>query len=159
MSENDRDDKQVVSRRGALECMIWAGTGILWTLSGGVPRSLSLLGDAEAAEATGFAFLQISDSHIGFNKPANPDALGTLQEAIGKVAKLPAKPAFMIHTGDITHLSKADEFDNAEKVIASAGLDVHYVPGEHDYIDEGLGKAYLDRYGKNTKGAGWHALS
>ena len=74
-----------VDRRGALECMIWAGTGILWTLSGGVPKSLSLLGDAQAAEASAFTFLQISDSHIGFNKPANPDALGTLQEAIGKV--------------------------------------------------------------------------
>jgi len=104
MRENETDEQQGISRRGALECMIWAGTGILWTLSAGVPKSLSLLGDAQAAEALGFTFLQISDSHIGFNKPANPDALGTLQEAIGKIGKLPAKPAFMIHTGDITHL-------------------------------------------------------
>jgi len=119
---------------------------------------LSLLGDAQAAEATAFTFLQISDSHIGFNKPANPNALGTLQEAIGKVVAMPAKPAFMIHTGDITHLSKAEQFDNADKVIGSAGLDVHYVPGEHDYVDEGQGKAYLDRYGKGTKGAGWYSF-
>src|SRR6185295_12703945 len=92
-----------VDRRGVLECMVWAGTGVLWTLSGGVPKSLSLLGDAEAAEAgaSAFNFLQISDSHIGFNKPANPNALGTLQEAIGKVGKLATPPAFMIHTGDI----------------------------------------------------------
>ena len=100
------------------------------------------------------AFLQISDSHIGFNKPANPDALGTLREAIGKVKAVKSRPAFMIHTGDITHLSKPDEFDNADQIIGEAKLNVHYVPGEHDVIDEGLGKAYLDRYGKGTKGAG-----
>ena len=147
-----------VSRRGALECMIWAGTGILWTLSAGVPKSLSLLGDAQAAEATGFTFLQISDSHIGFNKPANPDALGTLREAIAKIKAAPAKPAFMIHTGDITHLSKPDEFDNASQLIGEAALDVHYVPGEHDFVDEGVGKAYLARYGKGTKGQGWYSF-
>jgi len=95
-----------VTRRGALECMAWAGTGVLWTLSGGVPKSLGLLEEVLAAEALSFTFLQISDSHIGFNKPANPDALGTLREAIAKVKAVPAKPAFMIHTGDITHLSK-----------------------------------------------------
>ena len=148
-----------VSRRGALECMIWAGTGVLWTLSGGVPKSFNLLGDAQAAEApSGFTFLQISDSHVGFDKPANPDALGTLKEAIAKVKGLTANPAFMIHTGDITHLSKPDQFDNADQIINSAGLQVHYVPGEHDIIDEGRGKAYLDRYGKGTKGAGWYSF-
>jgi 3',5'-cyclic AMP phosphodiesterase CpdA len=156
---NDHPDNRV-DRRGALECMIWAGTGILWTLSGGVPRSLGLLGEARAAEApsAAFSFLQISDSHVGFDKPANPNALGTLQEAIGKVKALPGSPAFMIHTGDITHLSKPDQFDNADQVIGSAGLRVHYVPGEHDYIDDGMGKAYLDRYGKGTKGAGWYSF-
>ena len=138
--------------------MIWAGTGVLWTLSGGLPRSLGLLSEASAAEtpSTGFSFLQISDSHVGFDKPANPNALGTLEEAIAKVKALATPPAFMIHTGDITHLSKPEQFDNAEQVIGGAGLQVHYVPGEHDYIDEGLGKAYLDRYGKGTQGAGWY---
>ena len=146
-----------VDRRGALECMIWAGTGVLWTLSGGVPKSLNLLGEAEAATA-GFTFLQISDSHVGFDKPANPNALGTLQEAIGKVKALSTRPAFLIHTGDITHLSKPEEFDNAASVIGDAGLDVHYVPGEHDIIDADRGKAYLDRYGKGKKGAGWYSF-
>jgi 3',5'-cyclic AMP phosphodiesterase CpdA len=146
-----------VSRRGALECMIWAGTGVLWALSGGVPKSLGLLGDALAAEAPSFTFLQISDSHIGFNKPANPDALGTLREAIAKVKAVPAKPAFMIHTGDITHLSKPDEFDNASQLIGEAALDVHYVPGEHDFIDEEV-KLYKERYGKGTKGAGYYSF-
>jgi 3',5'-cyclic AMP phosphodiesterase CpdA len=156
-SETD-DDRSGLSRRGALKCMVWAGTGILWTLSGGLPKSLGLLGDALAAVPAGFSFLQISDSHIGFNKPANPDALGTLREAIGKVKAVKSRPAFMIHTGDITHLSKPDEFDNADQIISEAKLNVHYVPGEHDFIDEGLGKAYLDRYGKGTKGQGWYSF-
>jgi len=147
-----------VDRRGALECMIWAGTGVLWALSGGVPKSVGLLGEALAAEASGFTFLQISDSHIGFNKPANPDALGTLREAIAKVKAVKSKPAFMIHTGDITHLSKPDEFDNAAQLIGEAGLNVHYVPGEHDFVDEGQGKLYLERYGKSTKGQGWYSF-
>ena len=145
-----------IDRRHALECMIWAGTGVLWTLAGGVPKS-TLLGSAQAAE-TGFSFLQISDSHVGFDKPANPNALGTLQEAIGKVVAMPAKPAFMIHTGDISHLSKPKQFDDADQVIGQAKLDVHYVPGEHDVIDETQGKAYLERYGKNAKGAGWYSF-
>ena len=153
-----RSEGLEVDRRGALECMIWAGTGVLWALSGGVPKSVGLLGEALAAEASGFTFLQISDSHIGFNKPANPDALGTLREAIAKVKAVKSKPAFMIHTGDITHLSKPDEFDSAAQLIGGSGLNVHYVPGEHDFIDEGLGKLYLERYGKGTKGQGWYSF-
>jgi 3',5'-cyclic AMP phosphodiesterase CpdA len=145
-----------LDRRQALECMIWAGTGVVWTLAGGVPKS-TLIGSAKAAE-TGFSFLQISDSHVGFDKAANPNALGTLQEAIGKVVAMPAKPAFMIHTGDISHLSKPKQFDDADQVIGQARLDVHYVPGEHDVIDEGQGKLYLDRYGKSAKGAGWYSF-
>jgi Icc protein len=159
---SDDNANKRIDRRGALECMIWAGTGVVWTLNGGVPKSSRLLGlgAAQAAEkaVTGFSFLQISDSHIGFNKPANPDVLGTLKEAIGKVSLLPAKPAFMIHTGDITHLSKPGQFDDAEKVIGEAKLDVHYVPGEHDLVDEDNGKAYLERFGKNTKGSGWYSF-
>ena len=159
MTDRNHDDEGI-NRRHALECMIWAGTGVLWTVAGGVPKSLGLLGSAEAAEAaaTGFTFLQISDSHVGFDKPANPHALDTLKEAIDRVKALPAKPAFMLHTGDITHLSKPAEFDNADKLIGDAGLKVHYVPGEHDIIDEGTGKAYLERYGKNTKGSGWYSF-
>jgi 3',5'-cyclic AMP phosphodiesterase CpdA len=154
------DHEDGINRRHALECMIWAGTGVLWTVAGGVPKSMSLLGDAQAAEtsAAGLTFLQISDSHVGFDKPANPNALGTLQEAIDKVIAMPQRPAFMIHTGDITHLSRAAEFDNAEQVIGKAKLDVHYVPGEHDVIDEDRGKAYLERYGKNARGAGWYSF-
>ena len=145
-----------VSRRHALECMLWAGTGVLWTVTGGIPKS-SLIGSAQAAEG-GFTFLQISDSHVGFDKAANPNALGTLQEAIAKVKALPDKPAFMLHTGDITHLSKPKQFDDAAQVIGSAGLNVHYVPGEHDNLDDVPLKSYLERYGKKTKGTGWYSF-
>ena len=158
MTQHGNDDERI-GRRHALECMIWAGTGVLWTVSGGVPVSLGLLGEASAAEAaTGFTFLQISDSHIGFDKAANPHAIDTLKEAVGKVRALPEKPSFMIHTGDITHLSTAAQFDTAGQIIGGAGYDVHYVPGEHDIIDENNGRAYLDRYGAGTKGAGWYSF-
>ena len=126
-------------------------------MSGGVPHSLGLVGEANAAEAKGLTFLQISDSHIGFDKPANPNAKGTLEEAIARIKALPAKPAFMIHTGDITHLSKEQEFDDAEKIISQARLDVHYVPGEHDIVDPDI-KLYKERYGRGTKGPGYYSF-
>src|SRR5262249_135787 len=121
------------------------------------PRSLGIVGEAQAQAAKGLTFLQISDSHVGFDKPANPNVNGTLEEAIGKINALPVKPSFMIHTGDITHLSKPKHFDDAERIIAQARLDVHYVPGEHDIIDEEV-KLYRERYGKNAKGAGWYSF-
>jgi 3',5'-cyclic AMP phosphodiesterase CpdA len=156
--KGSEDQGQGLGRREVLECMVWAGTGVLWGMSGGVPHSVGLIGEAMAAEPTGFTFLQMSDSHIGFDKKANPDALGTLREAVAKVKAMPVKPAFIIHTGDITHLSKPEEFDNADKVFGETGLKMHYVPGEHDMIDEERGKAYLDRYGKESKGAGWYSF-
>ena len=155
---DDHHDEGGISRRHALECMLWAGTGVLWAVTGGVPRSIGLLDSAAAATATGLTFLQISDSHVGFDKPANPHAIDTLKEAIDRIKAMPQKPSFMLHTGDITHLSKPAEFDNAAQLIGSAGLQVHYVPGEHDIVDEGTGKAYLERYGQNTKGAGWYSF-
>jgi 3',5'-cyclic AMP phosphodiesterase CpdA len=156
-SDQAPDDGTGVSRRRVLECMTWAGTGVLWTISGGVPRSLGLVGAAQAAQPAGLTFLQISDSHVGFDKPANPNAIGTLEQAIAKINGMPAKPSFMIHTGDITHLSKAAEFDNAETIISQAKLDVHYVPGEHDFLDEEI-KFYRERYGRAAKGAGWYSF-
>jgi Icc protein len=162
MMTNSRDWKDggpEMNRRGALECMVWAGTGMLWAFGGGVPNSIPI-GDAKAAEMAkgAFTFLQISDSHVGFDKPANPNALGTLQEAIAKFRAMPVTPSFMIHTGDITHLSTDEQFDDATQVISSAGLPVFYVPGEHDVIDEGLGKSYLARYGGGSSGSGWYSF-
>jgi 3',5'-cyclic AMP phosphodiesterase CpdA len=154
MTTHDHDP----SRRKVLECMTWAGTGVLWTVAGGVPASLGLIDAALAQETKGFTFLQISDSHMGFDKPANPNVKSTLETAIGHVKALPARPSFMIHTGDITHLSKSAEFDDAESIISQARLDVHYVPGEHDVIDDEQGKLYRDRYGRGTKGPGYYSF-
>jgi 3',5'-cyclic AMP phosphodiesterase CpdA len=152
---SDRDDG--VNRRKVLECMTWAGTGVLWTISGGVPHSLGIMGEAQAQESKSLTFLQLSDSHVGFDKPANPNALGTLEEAIVKVNALPKKPAFAIHTGDISHLSLEQQFDDADRIISQSRLDVHYVPGEHDFLDPDM-KFYKDRYGRGTKGAGWYSF-
>jgi hypothetical protein len=152
----ERDDG--MNRRKILECMTWAGTGVLWTITGGVPASLGIIDEAVAAPVKGFTFLQISDSHMGFDKPANPNVKRTLEEAIARVKTLPLKPSFMIHTGDISHLSKPSEFDDADQIISHAGLNVRYVPGEHDLLDEDQGKLYLDRYGRGTKGAGWYSF-
>ena len=155
MSNSDHDDG--LSRRKVLECMTWVGTGVLWTVSGGVPHSLGIMGEANAQEARGLSFLQISDSHVGFDKPANPNALGTLAEAVGRINAMPGKPAFMIHTGDISHLSKASEFDDADRIISQARLDVHYVPGEHDFHDPEQ-KLYAERYARGAKGSGWYSF-
>jgi len=154
------DEDDGIDRRGFLECMTWAGTGVLWTLSGGLPRSVGLASAlaAEAAASNQLTFLQISDSHVGFDKPANPDALSTLREAVAKIKAMPAKPSFLIHTGDISHLSREKEFDDAEQIIREVGVPVFYVPGEHDLLDEENGRAYLARYGAGTRGAGYYSF-
>src|SRR5580765_3978216 len=150
-----------LDRRGFLECMAWAGTGMLWTVAGGLLGSTALSGRAGAAEATGkgsFNFVQISDSHIGFNKEANKDVVGTLKEAVARINALPAPPDFILHTGDLTHLSEAEEFDTLEQILKSCkARQVFYVPGEHDVLNDN-GKQYLERFGKNTKGKGWFSF-
>lgn len=144
------------SRRETLACAGWIGTGMLWTMVAGVPRTLGLIGEAQAATAN-FTFVQMSDNHIGFKAGPYQDVPGTLQAAIGKIRAMPKKPAFMLHTGDISHLAKPDEFDTADQINATAGLTIHHVPGEHDMLDPGK-SLYLSRYGKGTKGDGWYSF-
>jgi 3',5'-cyclic-AMP phosphodiesterase len=155
-SENDG-----VDRRGFLKCMAWAGTGMLWTVSGGVlgSRILSPINASAAETGTGsFSFVQISDSHIGFNKPANTDVVGTLKQAISKINALPAAPDFILHTGDLSHLSEAEEFDTLDQMLKTTRAgQIFYVPGEHDVITDG-GREYRARYGKGTKGSGWFSF-
>lgn len=150
----DTDDF-IAARRDALRCMAWAGTGALWALNGGVAQGALL---DKAPPLTGFSFLQLSDSHVGFNKAANPDARVTLREAVAKIVAMPEKPDFIIHTGDITQLSRDNEFDDADQILRETGVQIFYVPGEHDMLDEGAGKAFLARYGKGSKGAGWFSF-
>jgi len=143
-----------IGRRGVLACMALGGAGIVWTVTGGVPR---LLGSAEAATSDRLHFVQISDSHIGFDKDPNHDATATFQAAVDQIKTLKKRPAFLLHTGDITHLSKAEQFDTAVQVASSASLPVHYIPGEHDWGGDD-GALYLERFGKGTKGQGWYAF-
>jgi hypothetical protein len=149
-------------RRGFLKCMAWAGTGALFAFNGGIGSSIAL-DSALAAPIAGrglkpFTFVQLSDSHIGFNKPPNADARATFREAIAKVKALPNGPDFIIHTGDVSQLSRDDEFDDAEQMLRETGLPVFFVPGEHDMLDPDGGKAFLNRFGKGTKGAGWYSF-
>jgi predicted phosphodiesterase len=154
-----------IDRRNFLSCMAWVGTGLLWTMSGGVPTSkLFAATSGEAGGATGhagsgFSFVQISDSHIGFNKPANQDVTGTLKLALDKINALPSEPDLLLHTGDITHSSKEAEFDTAQQLIKGVrAAATFYVPGEHDIATDD-GQMYLERFGKGTSGRGWYSFT
>ena len=148
------------TRRGALKCLGF-GAGTLFALSGGVLSGFDL---AEAAEPGAGAipgtplFVQLSDSHIGFNKPANPDVAGTFTRAIGLVNALPTRPAFVLHTGDITHLSKAAEFDQAQQLMSQLKVtEIHTTPGEHDVTD-GVGTEYFSRFGAASNNKGYYSF-
>ena len=154
-----------IDRRGFLKCMAWAGTGVLWTISGGVLVSKTLAEVAKTGSslptATDLSFLQISDSHIGFNKAANKDVTETFKIALDRINAMPTPPSFLIHTGDISQLSKPEEFDTFDQVLKSCKTkDVFYVPGEHDVINDG-GKLFRDRYLNSVdgKGSGWYSFN
>jgi hypothetical protein len=147
-----------IDRRGFLKCMSWVGTGLVWTVSGGVPSSRLLAAEPDATPTSGFTFAQISDSHIGFNKPANTNVTGTLQTAVEKLNGYQSRPELLLHTGDLTHLAKASEFDTMDGVLQGLrSRDVFFVPGEHDVTGDD-GKLYLERYGRNAKGRGWYSF-
>src|SRR5277367_3079430 len=146
-----------IDRRVFLKCMAWAGTGLIWSMAGGVPVSRAFGSAMHGQKQEDFTFVQISDSHIGFNKPANADVTGTLQSAVKRIVAIPSSPDFLIHTGDLTHSSKPGEFDTMEQVLTGAKRQIFYVPGEHDTsVDDG--KSYLDRYGKGSSGSGWYSF-
>jgi 3',5'-cyclic-AMP phosphodiesterase len=150
------NDEYGPDRRGFLKCMTWAGSAMVWTVAGGIPRS-HLIGQAKAAE-TGLTFAQVSDSHLGFDKPVNPNVTGTFQEALAHVTAMADKPAFLIHTGDITHLSSAEQFDTGAQLLSTTKLQTYTVPGEHDILEDN-GKSYLNHYGKGTHGDGWYSFN
>jgi plastocyanin len=157
----NKNDETEWDRRGFLKCMAWVGTGAVWTMTGGILKGMPIeqaaRGAAARSGAGGLRFVQISDSHIGFNKDANPDVTATLRAAIAKIHALPQAPSFLLHTGDLTHLSKAEEFDTLQQELTGIGAPVFYVPGEHDVLNDN-GKSYLERFGKNTNGAGWYSF-
>jgi len=165
VAEPDGIGTDGIDRRGFLKCMAWAGTGLVWSFAGGVAVSrifgeshqLSGQTSIHSAKQADFSFVQISDSHIGFNKAANADVTATLEAALDKINGYSDVTDFLIHTGDLSHSSKPAEFDTLDQVLSGAKRQVFYVPGEHDTsVDDG--KLYLDRYGKGSRGSGWYSF-
>jgi len=151
---NNHDDG--IDRRGMLKCMAWVGTGLVWGMSGGVARS-RIFGQTTTAKPT-LSFVQISDSHLGFARNPNKDVAATLKQTIARINALPEAPAFVLHTGDITHLAKPEEFDACAELLKEARTGaVFFVPGEHDFDTDG-NQEYLRRYGKGTMGSGWYSF-
>jgi Icc protein len=152
-SPHEQEGPASLGRREALGCLAtWSGAAVVWSIAGGVPRTVGATGTGKsAAAARGFTFVQISDTHIGFSKPANPDVAGTLRRAIGEINALPEAPAFVVHTGDVSHLSKPEEFGQAKELLAEVKVDHrHIVPGEHDALDDGLA-GYLKQFDHDGK--------
>jgi 3',5'-cyclic AMP phosphodiesterase CpdA len=155
-------DPSALSRRSALKCMAYGGAGTLFALSGGVFTPVDLAMAAADTRATAKLgkplFVQISDTHIGFNKDANPDVNGTLTQAIDIVNGLSEQPALIIHTGDITHLSKPAEFDAAQQMLSRLRTtEIHTVPGEHDTADATVTE-YFNRFGKASENRGYYSF-
>jgi 3',5'-cyclic AMP phosphodiesterase CpdA len=158
---HDDDAQGRYDRRGFLHCMAWVGTAAVWSMAGGALKGMPVefAGGQAATDgvAGGLRFAQISDSHIGFDRPANTDVTGTLRAAVAKIKASPEPLEFVLHTGDLTHLSKAAEFDTLEQIMTDLSVPVFCVPGEHDVLEEN-GRSYLQRFGKNTQGSGWHSF-
>src|SRR5437868_12202254 len=150
-----------IDRRGFLKCMAWAGAGALCVVQGGVLTSRALGSQMDSGMKSHkmgeLSFVQISDSHMGFNKPANPDVIATLKAAVDKINALPQQPEFLLHTGDISHLSKPEEFDNVDQILKATNKEIFFVPGEHDVLNDD-GKSFRERYAKDSQGAGWYSF-
>jgi 3',5'-cyclic-AMP phosphodiesterase len=148
-------------RRKALGCLAaWSGAALVWSLAGGVPRTLAAtnLRTPVTADKYALTFVQISDTHIGFHKEANPDVIGSLRRAIADINALPQRPAFVVHTGDVSHLSRPEEFAQAREILKEIRVDrVHTVPGEHDAIDDGV-NGYLKFFNHDGKGVAWYSF-
>jgi 3',5'-cyclic AMP phosphodiesterase CpdA len=153
------DHHDLLTRRDALKCLGFGAAGTLFVVSGGVLTPVDLALADHGARVTGKPlFVQISDSHIGFNKEANPDVAGTLRLAIERVNALAPAPALVLHTGDITHLSKASEFDVAAELLKGLRVgELHTVPGEHDVADATVSE-YFTRFGKASGNRGYYSF-
>ncbi|MGA3066004.1 MAG: metallophosphoesterase [Tepidisphaeraceae bacterium] len=147
-----------IDRRGFLKCMAWAGAGMVWAMKGGILQSRAFGSDLSGIAGADFTFVQVSDSHIGFHKGVYTDVVGTFQESVTRINALPTPPSMILHTGDLTHLSKPHEFDTVAQIMKSINTDQSfYVPGEHDYfVDNGV--QFLSRFGKGTRGIGYQSF-
>ncbi|HTU81120.1 MAG TPA: metallophosphoesterase [Candidatus Acidoferrales bacterium] len=140
-----------MKRDDFLKHVAWTGAGVAWTLS-----SSGLFESGRAAAAGEFSFVQISDSHIGFTRPENPDVAGTLRATIDAVNALPLQPAFVVHTGDVTHLSKPEQFDSAKQLLGGLRAPAFVLPGEHDVI--GSPAAFAAAFGRKDAPDGWSSF-
>ncbi|WP_434633644.1 metallophosphoesterase family protein [Chromobacterium sp. CV08] len=158
MDEKDTTEREPdAGRREALGCLAaWSGAALVWTMAGGVPRAQAA-GEADAGEG-GLSFVQISDTHLGFHREANPDVQGSLRRAIADINALTRTPAFVVHTGDVSHLSKPEEFDLGRQMFKDIRVDrVHTIPGEHDALDDGV-SGYLKFFDHDGKGRAWYSF-
>ena len=138
--------------------MAWVGTGLVWSFSGGLAASRVFGQAADRSKKPTFTFVQISDSHLGFARDPNKDVAATLQQTVARINALPEPPAFVLHTGDLTHLAKPEEFDSVAEILKGVkGAAIGYVPGEHDFDGDG-NREYLKRHGKGTRGTGWYSF-
>ena len=156
------DKTTLHTRRAALRCMAFGGAGTLFALSGGILTPIDLAVAAASPSTMARAgkplFVQISDTHIGFNKDANPNVNGTLARSIELVNAMGEQPALIIHTGDITHLSRPAEFDTAQQLFSRLRTtEMHTVPGEHDTSDATVSE-YLSRFGKASGNRGYYSF-
>jgi len=144
-------------RRRLLKCMAMASAGVLWTMKGGVLSAKTLDGVASLADSD-FSFVQISDTHVGFHQAANPDVMATLQSAIAHVGALGRTPSFVLHTGDVTHLSKPEQFDDAQQAFKAVKTDRwFFTPGEHDTVGDN-GAEFFKRFGGGVNGKGYYSF-
>jgi 3',5'-cyclic AMP phosphodiesterase CpdA len=140
-----------IGRKRFLAHVAWTGSGIAFGLSAG-----GLFASDAAVAATSLSFVQISDSHIGFAQPANPDVSATLVATVAAINALPQQPAFVVHTGDVTHLAKAAQFDDAKQILATLKAPLIVLPGEHDMI--GSPTAFFNAFGRSDAPDGWFSF-
>jgi 3',5'-cyclic AMP phosphodiesterase CpdA len=146
-----------IDRRGFLGCMAWAGTAVVVSACGGEMRSRAV-GAAAADPHADFTFVQVSDSHIGFDHAPNTDVTGTYEQAVARINALPQRPAFVVHTGDHVHLSAPEEFDTVKQITSTIKTDrTFHVPGEHDVFVDG-GKLYRRFFGRGSHGSGYYSF-
>ncbi|HEY1655259.1 MAG TPA: metallophosphoesterase [Candidatus Tumulicola sp.] len=137
-----------MKRQAFLSHIGWTGAGIAYVLSaGGVVRAATAAGDWPL-------FVHISDSHIGFHQAANPDVAGTLHSTVSAINALPRQPQFVIHTGDVSHLAKAEQFDTAKQILGDLKAPLVVLPGEHDALGGGT-KLFHSMFPPKSGTAGW----
>jgi 3',5'-cyclic AMP phosphodiesterase CpdA len=154
------DEQHTMNRRQLMRHSAWFGAAVGLAVVGGEVIS-HVAGTADAARSSNrptLRFAQVSDSHIGFTGKANPNVAGSFNQAIESINNLGYTPDFVIHTGDLTHLSAPDQFDQVKQMLGGLRTPhVFTVPGEHDSVDD-AGQKYRSVFGAGTRGDGWYSF-